>query len=74
MLALRRCRSLFSSLKTVSAASGSLVTPANHGQERTNSASANTNFFIREVHSTFWKLLKLICIMCVEHRVLALCV
>lgn len=51
MLALRRCRSLFDSLKIFSVASESIVLPAHHGQKRTNSASANTNFFIREVTS-----------------------
>ncbi len=68
MLALRRCRSLFNNLRTVSVASGSIVTPANYGQERTNSASANTNFFIREVQKTFKYLFGFIGVMCTEYN------
>ena len=53
MLALRRCRTLFNSLRNSSVALGSIGTPTNHDQGRRNSASANTNFFIREVPMIF---------------------
>ena len=49
MLALRRGKILYSSLKALSTASQSVTSLANYGQDRRNSASANTNFFIREV-------------------------
>ncbi len=49
MLALRRGRVVYNSLKSLSAASQSVTSLASHGQDRRNSASANTNFFIREV-------------------------
>lgn len=54
MLALRTGKGLFRALRACPAASECVTAFASYGQERRNSASANTNFFIREVRRMPW--------------------
>ena len=54
MLALRTGKGIYRALKAFPAASECFTAFTSHGQERRNSASANTNFFIREVRQMPW--------------------